>query len=75
MSNYPQAGYPPVRPHGATPRAVIRRSRDSGCGGCLAKIRVQGTFKGKTGPAIFVLDAETETLSRAKVDEIIGSME
>ncbi|MGA2258002.1 MAG: hypothetical protein ABSG53_25335, partial [Thermoguttaceae bacterium] len=39
------------------------------------KIRVQGEFKGKTGPAILSLDADVETLPREQVDKMIDSME
>jgi hypothetical protein len=39
------------------------------------KIRVQGAFLGKTGPAILVLNAEAETFSLEKIKEMIGSME
>jgi flagellar basal body-associated protein FliL len=38
------------------------------------KIRVNGAFKGKTGPAIFVLNAAADTLSFDKVKEMIDSM-
>ena len=39
------------------------------------KIRVQGAFNGKTGPAVFILDAEEETLSKKEVETMIDSME
>lgn len=39
------------------------------------KIRVQGAFLGKTGPAILMIEAEEETLSTEKVKELINSIE
>jgi hypothetical protein len=38
------------------------------------KIRVQGEFKGKSGPAFFTLNAEADLLSLEKVKEMIKSM-
>jgi hypothetical protein len=40
----------------------------------IRRIRVQGEFKGMTGPAVFILDAEAEALPREKVEKIIDSM-
>jgi len=39
------------------------------------KIRVEGAFQGKSGPTILTLDAETDTLSREKVDALIDSIQ
>jgi hypothetical protein len=39
------------------------------------KVHVQGGFKGKTGPVLFVLDAEADALSLEQVEGIIDSME
>jgi len=39
------------------------------------KIRVQGAFLGKTGPAILIIEAEEGTLSLEKVKELIDSIE
>jgi hypothetical protein len=39
------------------------------------KIRVNGKFQGKTGPAVFLLNAEAETLSLEDVKKMIESME
>ncbi|MGO9112254.1 MAG: hypothetical protein ACLP9L_23750 [Thermoguttaceae bacterium] len=41
----------------------------------VRKIRVQGDFLGKSGPAILVIDAEEKTLSEEKVKELIDSIE
>ena len=38
------------------------------------KIRVQGGFLGKSGPAMLIIDAEEQTLSAEKVKEIIESI-
>ena len=56
-------------------KAVFEITEGTGVQSGKQKIRVQGGFKGKTGPAIFILDAEEETLSRKKVEEMINSME
>jgi hypothetical protein len=39
------------------------------------KIRVQGAFLGKSGPAILIIEAYADTLSKEKVEEIIKSIE
>ena len=39
------------------------------------KIRVQGAFLGKSGPAILMIEAEEETLSVENVKELIDSIE
>lgn len=56
-------------------KAVFEITEGTGEQSNKKKIRVQGAFKGKTGPGIFVLDAEEETLSRDKVEKMIDSME
>ncbi len=55
-------------------KAVFDISEGTGVKSGKKKIRVQGAFKGKTGPAMFILDAEEETLPREKVDAMIESM-
>ena len=44
------------------PKAVFDISEGIGVKSGKKKIRVQGAFKGKTGPAMFILDAEEDTL-------------
>jgi hypothetical protein len=39
------------------------------------KIKVNGTFQGKNGPAILIIMADQATLSREQVDDIIKSIE
>ncbi len=39
------------------------------------KIKVNGAFQGKTGPALLVIMADEETLSRKEVDDIIQSID
>ena len=56
-------------------KAVFDITEGTGVQSDKKKIRVQGAFQGKTGPAIFILDAEEETLSREKVEKMIDSME
>ena len=56
-------------------KAVFEITEGVGVQSNTPRIRVQGGFKGKTGPAIFILDAEEETLPLEKVQEMIESIE
>ena len=56
-------------------KAVFDISEGTGVQSGKKKIRVQGAFQGKTGPAVLILEAEEDTLSREKVDEMIKSIE
>jgi hypothetical protein len=38
------------------------------------KIKVNGAFQGKTGPALLMIMADEQTLSREKVDDVIQSI-
>jgi hypothetical protein len=55
-------------------KALFEISEGIGVQSGKQKIRVQGAFKGKSGKAIFVLDAEEDTIPREKVDEMIDSI-
>jgi hypothetical protein len=56
-------------------KAVFEITQGVGAESKKKKIRVQGAFQGKTGPALLIIDAEEATLSREAVDGIINSME
>ena len=56
-------------------KAVFEISEGIGAQSGKQRIRVQGAFKGKSGPTIFLLDAEEDSLSRKKVEEMIDSIE
>jgi len=56
-------------------KAVFDISEGVGTQSGKQKIRAQGAFKGKAGPTMFFLDADKESLSREKVDELIDSIE
>jgi hypothetical protein len=56
-------------------KAVFEIKEGVGVQSNKKKIRVQGAFEGKTGPAIFILDAEEESLPLDKVEKIIDSIE
>jgi len=56
-------------------KAAFEISEGIGAQSGKQKTRVQGAFLGKTGPAILILDAEEETLSRKNVEKMLDSME
>ena len=56
-------------------KAVFEVTEGIGVQSNKARIRVHGALKGKTGPTVFILDADEETLTRKKVEEMIDSME
>jgi hypothetical protein len=56
-------------------KAVFNITEGTGVQSGKKKIRVHGEFQGKTGPAVFILEAEEDTLPREKVEKMIDSME
>jgi hypothetical protein len=55
-------------------KAVFEMTQGVGVKSNKKKIRVQGAFRGRTGPALLIIDAEEATLSREAAEGIIRSM-
>lgn len=56
-------------------KAVFQITEGVGVKSGKKKIRVQGAFQGKLGPSLLIIDADEETLSREKVDDVINSID
>ena len=56
-------------------KAVFEITEGVGVTSNQQKIRVQGHFQGKTGPAILIIEAEEETLPKEDIQKIIESIE